>query len=565
MYDNHFINNNNVRVNLRIFIIFKKGGPSPSLCAPPRIASFGDAHLSSSLLSNSFIWMGLLSHKMEDNNNNNSEFYDREMSEEIVPTVKGMLLSIDYIATVIRTTLCDIMCTTSTDMEYVEDVTSPHRKKFAKSHNVALPYRKTSSFEEMFDAVTPLQQIKVIEAKVKRNKILQDEKEEFMRKTRSDRQEKQDREKLAATKIQAIFRGYWKRPRDPSKRRPPRGPEILSQQELRDFLTELQFRLNLKPIKGLTLTGKDSKNTKINHQLRMAGAFALQRFFHLIVARNRAQQRMSRVRLVKSVHQKWLLHRFFRDTLRRMANWKKEVARRDAAAIVIQNKIRAFQACRKARLKRRQRTRNRRELEAATIIQRAFRGRLSVFYFPDFASLLSKVEEAVIEAEINALMFKVGAEYHAELSRQADMEMMLLEDLRSRKATEYAEWLRQQELERLRQLDKDRLAREAAEAEERRRLLEEQQRLLELESMQEEDFRMRRIMEEERRVRELALMRAEDDESGDYHIDHSLLFSRNAYGFFLSDPPSSTFCELLPIWINPLNPTYSLHLYSTFT
>ena len=454
---------------------------------------------------------------MEENNNNYSEFDDQEMSLEIVPTVKGMMLSIDFIATVIRTTLCDIMCTTSTDTEYVEDVTSPHRKKFARTLNVALPYRKTSTFEEMFDAVTPLQQIKVIEAKTKRNKILQEEKEEFMRKTRTDRQEKQDREKLAATKIQAIFRGYWKRPRDPSKRRPPRGPEILSQQELRDFLTDLQYRLNLKPIKGLTLTGKDSKNSKLNHELRMAAAYALQRFFHLIVARNRAQQRMRQVRLVKTVHQKWLLHRFFRRSLRRMKDHKNEIARRKAAAIVIQKKIRAFQACRKTRLKRRQRTRNRRELEAVTIIQRAFRGRLSVFYYPDFDLLLSMLEAAVIEAEINSLMFKVGTEYHAELNRQADMELMQLEDLRSRKATEYGEWLRQQELARLRQLDKDRLAREAAEAEERRRLLEEQRRLLELESMREEDLRMRRIMEEERRLRELALMHAADNESGDYH------------------------------------------------
>ena len=114
-------------------------------------------------------------------------------------------------------------------------------------------------------------------------------------------------------------------------------------------------------------------------------------------------------------------------------------------------------------------------------------------------------------------MFRVGAEYHAELNRQADMELMQLEDLRSRKATEYSDWLRQQELARLRQLDKDRLAREAAEAEERRRLLEEQRRLSELESMREEDLRMRLIMEEERRLRELALMRAEDEASGDYH------------------------------------------------
>ena len=84
-------------------------------------------------------------------------------------------------------------------------------------------------------------------------------------------------------------------------------------------------------------------------------------------------------------------------------------------------------------------------------------------------------------------MFAVGDEIQTELERQADLELMYLEDIRSRKAAEYADWLHQQELDRLRQLELDRLAREAEEADALRRKVEEQNRLNELRLMRAEE------------------------------------------------------------------------------
>jgi len=101
--------------------------------------------------------------------------------------------------------------------------------------------------------------------------------------------------------------------------------------------------------------------------------------------------------------------------------------------------------------------------------------------------MLVALEAAVIEAEIDGLMFAVGDEIQTELERQADLELMYLEDVRSRKAAEYADWLHQQELARLRQLELERLAREAEEAEALRRKLEEQNRLNELKIMRAEE------------------------------------------------------------------------------
>jgi len=425
-----------------------------------------------------------------------------------VPRASGLLLSLDYVCVVGRTTLCDIMCTTTTPSEYQEARLSP--KKFSKNLNVCLPYKHSHSLEELFDAKTPMQSIKAAEARRRRNQVLKDERDEFMSKTRHDRVVKEHRERLASVKIQAAVRGYLSRPRDVAARRPPRGPHVLSPSELKDFLTDLAARLHLKPIKGLTLTGKTGKKSKHDAELRNAAAYVLQRFFYMNLMRKVARSRMHLYRLLRSVRQQWVLHRFVKRTVKRLRELRREAKMQRHAATVIQTQMRAFLARRRVRLMKRRRTRNRREEEGATIIQRSLHGRLRLFYFPDFDGFMDQLQEAVIEAELNALMFFAGDERQTELDRQAELELMYLEDLRARRAAEYAEWLRQQELERLRLQELERLARLAAEEEERRRLLEEENRRDELRRMREEDEYMRRLMEEERRLRELALMRKED-------------------------------------------------------
>ena len=337
-----------------------------------------------------------------------------------VPTASGLLLSLDSVCVVGRTTLCDIMCTTTTPLEYQEARLSP--KKFSKNLNVCLPYKHSHSLEELFDAKTPLQSIKAAEARTRRNRVLKDERDEFMSKTRHDRSVKEHREQLASVKIQASWRGCRMRPRDPTKRRPPRGPDVLSPPALKDFLTDLAARLNLKPIKGLTLTGKAGKNSKpqvrqsarlegtrpvlpisnpfplhhthnvIQMELRHAAAYVLQRVFLMNMARKAARSRMRLHCLLRAVRQRWILHRFIKQTVTRMRENRRKAKLRREAAIVIQTQMRAFLARRRVRVMKRQRTRHRREEEAATIIQRSFRGRLRLFFFPDFDDFMDQLQ-----------------------------------------------------------------------------------------------------------------------------------------------------------------------------
>ena len=292
----------------------------------------------------------------EGNNNNNFEERLEERfvgyhaalppaDPDAIITASGLLLSVDAVIVVGRTTLCDIMCTTTTNEECIEGI-GDRKTKFSKTLNVALPYRKTSSFEEMFDAKTPLQQIKLVEAKVKRNKMLQEEKEEFLRKTQMDRQQKETRERLAATLIQAIFRGYRRRPKDPLKRRKPRGPVVLRRHELREFLTDLTTRLGLKPIRGLTLVGK-YKNTKRENMMRNAAAFVLQRFMKMNHEKSKARKFMQRLRLAKAVRVKWIIYRFSKRSVRMLKEFRKLKDLQKASAIVIQTQMRAFLARRR--------------------------------------------------------------------------------------------------------------------------------------------------------------------------------------------------------------------------
>ena len=423
------------------------------------------------------------------------------------PTASGMLLSINAVVVMGRTTVCDIMCTTTTDTEYTGGIGPP--KKFAKALNVALPYRKTTSFDELFEAKTPLQQVKVVEAKAKRNRALQMERKEYLRKTHADRVEKEYREKVAATRIQALFRGYRARPKDPTRRRRPRGPLVMRQQELREFLTDLQTQLGFKAIKGLTLTGKERNSKRLN-VLRNAAAYVVQRFFQMITARKHARERMQCVRKVKVLHARWTVYRCVKLSMNVFVEFKQLKQKRYAAAVTIQSQMRAFLARRRVRLLLRNRVRYRRELEAATIIKRAFRGKLELYRFPEFDRFMEELENAVVDGEVDALMFFVGDAIQTEAERQAELELMYLEDLRSRRAAEYAEWLRQQELERLRLLELERLARLAAEEEERRRAEEEANRRQELALMAAEEALGQHLAEEARRQDELALMRKED-------------------------------------------------------
>lgn len=260
-----------------------------------------------------------------------------------IPSVHGMPVSVATTEVTFRTTLCDIMCTSTISHEYIEN--SGEQKKFSKTLNVNLPYKKISSFDEIYPGITGQQRMKAAEGRVKRSKLLKEERNEYMRRMANDRADKLCRETLGAIKIQSIYRGYRVRPKN-YERRPPRGPQVLTKGELRMFLARLASNLSLKPIKGLTLstTFNSSRQKK---QIDHAGAFVLQRFFKMILQRSRARNRIEHLMQLKFVHARRAIRSFTVFAVKLHRKRKEVKAQMSRNATRIQTQIRMFIARRR--------------------------------------------------------------------------------------------------------------------------------------------------------------------------------------------------------------------------
>ena len=154
--------------------------------------------------------------------------------------------------------------------------------------------------------------------------------------------------------------------------------------------------------------------------------------------------------------------------------------------------------------------RNKRELEAATILQRTLKGKLKAFYYPEMDKLLEQLREVVIEEEVNDLMFWAEFDRLETILRDQESVLMVIEDERSRRAAQYAEILHQAEVTRLHQIELDKLAEQLAVAEAERLRLERMQQKMEVQLMQYEEAGEQFIREGKRNALELILMIKED-------------------------------------------------------
>lgn len=148
------------------------------------------------------------------------------------------------------------------------------------------------SMEDMTKTnLTPFQIMKNSVTKNKRNKELIRERNEFMNLTNRNRIVKEETERIAAIRIQGLFRGYHSRPKIPGNVLTKKKPVILTPRQLRTFLCDLTSLLNLKPIKGLTLKMRE-KSSRQQFRVDNASAFRIQAFFKMILARKLAKLRM---------------------------------------------------------------------------------------------------------------------------------------------------------------------------------------------------------------------------------------------------------------------------------
>ena len=260
-------------------------------------------------------------------------------------TFKGLEQSVTSTTVTGRTTYCDLLCVTTTSMEFLES--SVPRKKFSKNLNVSLPYRKTLSLEEISNKnTTPYQAMRNLETKKQRNKLLKIERAEFMRRIRGDRIAKFKLETIGATKMQALFRGYLSRPKVIVNRRQPKGPEILTLEQLRSLLCDLTSKLNLGHIQGLTLKMK-TKSSRQRNRIDSAAAFRIQKFFRMLVERSAARLCMSKMRMRKEEKAIKILRLVFMNFLSRLRSAKRINKIKSACSIKIQSSIRIFLAKRR--------------------------------------------------------------------------------------------------------------------------------------------------------------------------------------------------------------------------
>ena len=198
----------------------------------------------------------------------------------------------------LRVTTCDIMCTSNTAKQYDLPPVKGARKK---AH---LPYRQPDMLPAFSSGATDMQLLVNSGAKAKRCVELKKEREEFMASLHQGRDDSKRMESYAATRIQAVFRGYRRRrgPVDLEKIEKERrdNPRLTSSREIRDELTKWASAIRLKPVHGLSLESTIKKSTH-QKKLEAHAASTLKNFLRVAVACARVnRKRLERLENKKS-------------------------------------------------------------------------------------------------------------------------------------------------------------------------------------------------------------------------------------------------------------------------
>jgi hypothetical protein len=224
-----------------------------------------------------------------------------------------------------RTTACDIMCTANTCRPYNVPVPSTQKKKKATA---TLPYKPKDFTVGGFDVGgTTLEQLKSVDSKDKRNLQFINEKYQFLTALNENRELETADEYVAATIIQAHYRGHRIR-----KRR--RGPgsfeegtsyakltatkkiwkEPVTLAMLQVELIQIAENLGLNPIVGLNIHGLLKKNAK-QRRLERRAAQRIRNLFMKTLAMARARAVVNQKREQKKNRAALRIQKFFRFVL----------------------------------------------------------------------------------------------------------------------------------------------------------------------------------------------------------------------------------------------------------
>lgn len=296
------------------------------------------------------------------------------MDTPIIPTRSSMSVSNHNSRTCSRTTLCDILCTTSTQREL--HVKEPRaRSKDAEAH-ASFFYEKPRTLGQFYaiDDPTPMQKLRRNEVNVKRNLEFKKERDEFLARLRDEKMFQLFLENESATKIQAAFRGYKTRPKPETfdktmYRRYEHLPASVS--EINAELCSWQSMLQLKPIPGLTLESA-GRNAKRQAKFEYAAAIRIQCFFRMISATLRVMIKKRKRDAMRKLEASLTLSKFLHYCLKRVRHHRQSDRHKHLAATLIQSAFRIFSARSWVRRVNRMKRSTIRRNDAATRIQRTF-------------------------------------------------------------------------------------------------------------------------------------------------------------------------------------------------
>ena len=164
----------------------------------------------------------------------------------------------------------------------------------------------------------------------------------FLRKAQAVEESKKKREILAATRIQALYRGYYSRPNiHRNKRR--KKIIIMNSYQMKAFLCTLTKKLKFKHIPGLTLKMK-ATGSRQKIRIENAASYIIQRFFKMIVARKKAREIMTTEKSCRSRRATYVLTKFLVAYVSAIKFGHVLKKKKRTACILIQTRMRIFLA-----------------------------------------------------------------------------------------------------------------------------------------------------------------------------------------------------------------------------
>jgi len=234
------------------------------------------------------------------------------------------------------------MCTINTE-SFKKDIPIPKKFKKFVGLQATLPYTKpfTLSATAIPTDPTPNQKLKFRGHRKMLNDELKSERDAYFAKIEKDKYRKLILEYSSAIKIQALFRGYIKRPgyHKYTMRRYNRiNPNL---KELQFELSVLAMNLGLKPLPGLTLPlPRGRRNEALKFQV--AAAIRLQCFFRMVAPRLKYMKHRQ-LKNFDKISRAFFIIRKFMKYVYQLGQKERDInIQRNSAALKIQNFYRVF-------------------------------------------------------------------------------------------------------------------------------------------------------------------------------------------------------------------------------